>query len=138
MKYHFLTDDQFAKLLANGSPAETGKDHVPVVKLFTPDAQATWMLTEIVPDEPDIAFGLCDVGLGFPELGYVSLLELSEIRGRLELPIERDTNFEGKHPLSIYAEAARFKGQITDDPGTLEYMLKIEKTKSSPNPPQPC
>jgi hypothetical protein len=30
-----------------------------VVKLFTPDAACTWLLTELDPDDPDIAFGLC-------------------------------------------------------------------------------
>ncbi|WOS42952.1 DUF2958 domain-containing protein [Xanthomonas rydalmerensis] len=28
--------------------------------------------------------------MGFPELGWVSLQELSTVRGRLRLPIERD------------------------------------------------
>ena len=41
---------------------------------FTPDAGATWLLTEIDPDDHDHAFGLCDLGQGFPELGYVSCL----------------------------------------------------------------
>lgn len=44
-----------------------------MVKLSTPDAQATWLLTELNPTEPDIAFGLCDLGFGCPELGYVRL-----------------------------------------------------------------
>ncbi|WP_439331030.1 DUF2958 domain-containing protein [Mesorhizobium carmichaelinearum] len=34
-----------------------------MVKLFTRDAGATWLLTEIDPDDPDHAFGLCDLGL---------------------------------------------------------------------------
>lgn len=38
-------------------------DFFPVVKLFTPDAQCTWLLTELDPSEPDIAFGLCDLGM---------------------------------------------------------------------------
>lgn len=64
----FITDDQRTVLLANGRRAleEEGFDPVPVV---TPDAGATWLLTEIDPDGPDHAFGLCDLGLGCPELG---------------------------------------------------------------------
>jgi hypothetical protein len=31
------------------------------------------VLTELDPGAADIAFGLCDLGLGFPELGSVSL-----------------------------------------------------------------
>ena len=35
------------------------------------------------------AFGLCDLGLGCPELGYVSLNELRTVRGKLRLPIRQ-------------------------------------------------
>jgi hypothetical protein len=53
-------------------------DFEPVVKLFTPDGNATWLLTELNPDFDHLAFGLCDLGLGEPELGYVSLHELAD------------------------------------------------------------
>jgi hypothetical protein len=56
------------------------------MKLFTPDEGATWLLSELDPDEPDIAFGHCDLGLGYPELGEVSIAELESIRGPLGLP----------------------------------------------------
>jgi hypothetical protein len=36
-------------------------------------------MIELNPDL-DLAFGLCDVGLGDPELGYESLAELSSAR----------------------------------------------------------
>lgn len=77
------------RLLANGQKAATGNavDPYPVVKIFTPDANATWLLTEIDPHEPDRAFGFCALGLGEPELGYVSLSELASLRGRFELPV---------------------------------------------------
>jgi hypothetical protein len=39
------------------------------MKLFTPDAAATWLISEVDPDDPDRLFGLCDLWLGFPELG---------------------------------------------------------------------
>lgn len=65
-------------------------DPAPLVKLFTPDAGATWLLTEIDPGDHDHAFGLCDLGLVMPELGWVSLQELATVRGRLGLPVERD------------------------------------------------
>jgi Protein of unknown function (DUF2958) len=53
----------------------------PVVKLFTADGNATWLLSELNPDI-DLAFGLCDLVLGEPELGYVSLVELAAARSR--------------------------------------------------------
>lgn len=116
-----LTAEQRARLLANGRanrradglPRERGcVDHVPVVKLFTPDGAATWLLSELDPDDPDRAFGLCDLGFGCPELGYVSLAELAAVRGKLGLPVERDRWFKGDKPLSAYADAARATGRI--------------------------
>jgi len=39
--------------------------------------------------DPDIALGLADLGRGTPELGYVCMRELRELRGPLGLPVER-------------------------------------------------
>src|ERR1017187_4851733 len=78
-----ITSTQRQKLLENGRAQRAAIDRQdqvidfePVVKLFTPDGDAIWLLTELNPDI-DLAFGLCDLGLGQPELGYVSLLELA-------------------------------------------------------------
>jgi hypothetical protein len=88
-------------------------DFLPVVKLFTPDAACTWLLTELDPDDPDIAFGLCDLGMGFPELGAVSIAELEAVRGKLGLPVERDLHFMPTKTISAYADDARERGCIT-------------------------
>jgi len=57
---------------------------MPVVKLFTPDADATWLLgADRPPGDPDIAFGLCGLGMGLPELGCMRLSELAALRGML-------------------------------------------------------
>ena len=116
---NLLTTAQREQLLANGraqrQAVDAGEDAIdfnPVVKLFTPDAGCTWLLTEIDPDDTDCAFGLCDLGLGFPELGYVSLGELQSVRGKLGLPIERDRSFDADKTLSAYAEEARSAGRI--------------------------
>jgi hypothetical protein len=85
-------------------------DFKPVVKLFTPDAQCTWLLTELGLD--DIAFGLCDLGLGSPEVGFVCMREIRELRGPLGLPVERDLHFDACKTLSAYAEEARAHGRI--------------------------
>jgi hypothetical protein len=112
-----FTKTQHEQLLANCQAqivrmdnAQPDIDFKPVVKLFTPDAQCTWLLTELGLD--DIAFGLCDLGLGCPELGYVSMAELRGLRGPLGLPIERDEHFEADKPLSAYADEARTHGCI--------------------------
>jgi len=109
-----ITDEQHALLLANGleSIQSPDLDPAPVVKLFTPDAGATWLLTELDPDDHDRAYGLCDPGLGMPELGWVSLGELAAVRGRLGLPVERDLFFRGEKPLSAYARDAQLAGRI--------------------------
>lgn len=111
----FITEADHAALLANGHRTAGGEsiDPIPVVKLFTQDAQATWLLSEIDPDDEDIAFGLCDLGMGCPELGSVRLSELATVRGRLGLPIERDDHFQADKPLSAYAEEARSAGIIS-------------------------
>jgi hypothetical protein len=110
----FITDAVHAQLLANGHRTAGGEDidpH-PVVKLFTPDAGATWLLTEIDPDDEDLAFGLCDLGLCSPELGYVRISELAQVRGRLGLQIERDLNFKADKALSAYAAVARANSRV--------------------------
>jgi hypothetical protein len=113
-----ITDSLIEQLLANGCAqraamdlGETALDFKPVVKLFTPDAQCTWLLTELDPDD-GLAFGLCDLGLGQPELGYVSLAELVTVRGKRGLPVERDLHFTATKTISAYADEARARGHI--------------------------
>ena len=112
-----FTQTQTKKLLANCQEQITNNDaghsdidFKPVVKLFTPDAQCTWLLTELGND--DIAYGLGDLGLGCPELGYVALADLATVRGKLGLPVERDQHFEAEKTISAYADEARVHGRI--------------------------
>jgi hypothetical protein len=113
-----LTADIEARLLENGRKQEPVRgtddeiDFQPVVKLFTPDAACTWLLSELDPGDPDLAFGLCDLGMGFPELGCVSLAEIHAVRGRLGLPVERDLYFTADKTLAAYAEPACRLGHI--------------------------
>jgi hypothetical protein len=88
------------------------EDFRPVVKFFCPWTGATWLLTELQPDDPDVAFGLCDLGMGYPELGCVSLMELKAVRGPGGLTIERDLYFKAEKTLSAYAAEARAEGRI--------------------------
>lgn len=113
-----LPQHLFVRLLENGA-APDGTDHVPVVKFFDPCGAATWLITEAVPHEPDTLFGLCDLGMGFPELGYVSLTELKSVKGRLGIGLERDVFFSACFPLSIYAQAARTAERIVEDDAAL-------------------
>lgn len=109
-----LLDEHKTALALNGRRiAETGNDDLkPVVKLFTPDANCTWLLVSTEPDDPDIAYGLCDLGHGCPEIGSVRLSEIAELRGFLGLPVERDVYFTPAFTLSEYADNARTDGWI--------------------------
>lgn len=71
---------------------EKGLDAIVYAKFFMVDAHWTWYATEF--DGEDIFFGF--VRGDFPELGYFSLSELEQIRGRLGLPVERDRYFRAK------------------------------------------
>jgi hypothetical protein len=109
-----ITSAQRQKLLENGRAHRAALDQKtdainlePVVKIFTPDGNATWLLTELDPNGEHLAFGLCDLGLGEPELGYVSLHELAAARGPLGLPLERDLYFTPRRTIAAYAEVAR-------------------------------
>jgi hypothetical protein len=104
-----------ARLIENGRTSEEQDrfDPFPVVKLFTPDAAATWLITEAYSEGSDVRlFGLCDLGLGSPELGYLMLSEIEDVRGMLGLPVERDMPFRDEHRLRTYARIARHAGRI--------------------------
>ena len=117
-----ILESQRAEMLANwergcelaAADRDAEHDPRPVVKLFNPCGAQTWLLTELIEYEHDtVAFGLCDLGQGFPELGYVSLSELAEVKlmgGALY--IERDEHFTASKTLSQYAEAARIARRI--------------------------
>lgn len=113
-----ILDSQKRRLLNNGAVnlahrLEDGKteDFRPVVKLFNPCGAATWLLSEL-DEDGDTAFGLCDLGHGSAELGYVSLAELASVRLPYGLYIERDIHFNAKKLLSEYATRARELGRI--------------------------
>ena len=106
-----LTADLKRQLLQNNLFRDD--DHIPVVKYFLPGTGCTWLITELERDE-DTLYGLCDLGMGEPELGYVSLTELQSVRSRMGLSVERDLHWSGKARLSAYARAARASGRIVD------------------------
>jgi hypothetical protein len=91
---------------------EKNPDPQVVVKFFNPCGAATWYITEGNwegeptngnPGEDFTMFGLCDLGMGFPELGYVSLNEMKAVRLPFGLGIERDLHWTPQ-PLSVIKE----------------------------------
>lgn len=111
-----ITEDERQRLLAHGHARANGKagDPPPVVRLFTPDAHATWLLASLDPADGDTAFGICDVGIGMPELGTIKLSDLASIVGPLKRPVMRDRYFQATRTLSEYLRLAQENGSIVD------------------------
>ena len=64
-------------------------------KMFNPIGAATWYISEAEDLGDDLRmFGWCDMGMGYPELGYVMLSEMAAYVGPLGLGIERDIFFD--------------------------------------------
>ena len=126
-----LTQDQRARLIANG---QRRGDHAPVVKFFNPVGAATWLLSEL-DEDGDTLFGLCDLGFGCPEMGSASLAEIAAVKLPFGLAIERDLHFEGRFPLTVYADAARLCGGITEDGARLEAAAVARAQEDSALPP---
>ena len=126
-----LTQDQRVQLIANG---QSRGDHTPVVKFFNPVGSGTWLFSEL-DEDGDTLFGLCDLGFGCPEMGSASLAEIAAVTLPFGLTIERDLCFEGRFPLTIYADAARVAGSITEDEGRLEATVVARASDLSELPP---
>jgi hypothetical protein len=88
------------------------KDQVMVqLKLFNPNGAGTWYITEYNPEEK-LAFGFATLGdPEMAELGYISIQELEEYRGRMGLGIERDIHFDPM-PLSEVMETVKSGGHV--------------------------
>lgn len=122
-----ITEEIAAALDSNAKQALEDElfDPIPCVKFFNPAGAGTWIISERNPDNPDILFGLCDLGMGFPELGSVTLSELEGVQGPWGLKIERDLYFIPEHTLRTYAEAAHQNGCIVE---TKEALDKAKET----------
>ncbi len=91
------------KLVKNGYDAMR-----PVCKLFTPDAQCTWLITGI--DKNGLLCGYADLGFGCVEWGSLFTIEqIQKLRGKLGLPVERDKWFKDD-PSVDYFEKTTLKG----------------------------
>lgn len=111
-----ITEDERERLLAHGQARAAGRaiDPLPVVRLFTPDAHATWLLAALDPADGDTAWGVVDLGISMPELGSVKLSDLASIVGPRKQPVMRDRYFAAVRPLSEYLRLAQENGSIVD------------------------
>ena len=84
-------------------------DFSPVAMFMAPPA-AVWLVTEMMSDDSGNPhfFGLCDLGVGSPELGYVSASDLDEVGARLA------AGWQPSGTLSEYADAANSARRIVE------------------------
>ncbi len=116
---NFINQPDRDQLIANGKKNPDihtirDNDFEPVVKLYSETSAATWLLTEIDARNPDLAWGLCDVGDGKPEFGSVSLKELEERREALDVGVKHLDGWKAKGKLSQYLAAAITAGHIVE------------------------
>lgn len=116
MTQPLVSAEQRAQLLAIGAARAAGQmiDPLPAVRLFTPDAHATWLLVALDPADGDTAWGLIDLGIGMPALGTVKLSDLASIVGPQRRPVLRDLYFRAARPLSEYVRLSQRDGSIPD------------------------
>ena len=110
-----FTTEQIEIMFANSRQTKIDHigNHFPVVSLRILGTDMHWLLSELNPDFPNIAFGLCDLGLGFPEIGYVDLDELEQAMLRRKGCIfVTDPKFKATKSLLDYASDARDVGFI--------------------------
>ena len=108
-----LTESIENKLKANWKKSLMEEEELPVkpvVKFFNPAGAGTWLIADI--DDEGRMFGLCDLGVGCPELGYVSIQELESVDVGFGLKIERDIHWEADKTLQEYAIDANEDGYI--------------------------
>lgn len=114
-----LTREQLERLDSNGramdATLEAGEpepDLWPVVRIEA--GRAAWLLVAIPDDEPGEypggvrGYGLCDLAMGFPEVGAVHLGEIADAGGRA-VP-----GWTARGPLSAYVDAADSAGAIVE------------------------
>lgn len=122
----YFTEDEYKQLLENGADYREENDYPPVAKLFMTNTNCVWLINKLDPEDPDIAFGLCDLGMGSPEIGYVSISELEDAQNHLHR-LEHDLHFQGKYPLMVYARATSSAEEIIADEPTLKrFNPKLE------------
>lgn len=115
-----FTPEQYNLLMEHGRIANRDKDNAPVAMLTLPGTAMVWLISEIDPEEPTMAFGLCDLGMGCPELGYVSLKELTSVRHPVfGTTVYNNPFFKTNYPMSAHAAAARAHQEIVWDENTV-------------------
>ena len=113
-----ITRQQRQQLLANGRAGREARrgglafDPFPVVQLVSQDEWPRWLLSEIDPQNPDRAFGICDLGDAPPQLGTVSLRGVGVLKAVLGIDVRQPRGFIADLSVSEYLECLRVHGRI--------------------------
>ncbi len=106
-----ITQAQARALLVNGVAArrERNFDPYPIVKLIAPWIDTVWLLSDAMPEDPDYVFAVRLVNDGSPDLRYVHLSKLAEMRGPKGETVECDAAFVADKTLASYVQEAHQK-----------------------------
>ncbi|PLP97919.1 DUF2958 domain-containing protein [Cupriavidus pauculus] len=116
MEQSLITAAQRAQLIANGREARNRMVHDfhPVVRLYTPDARATWLLAAIDPNDEDLVYGLCDIGIGMPSLDRIKVSVLEALAGPCGRRVLNDRYFRPTRTLGEYTSLSQANGSIVE------------------------
>ena len=111
-----LTKEQHDMLIQNGRHIETyGDDDVmPVTKLFSSDGNQTYLLFAVDDCDHDLAYALCDLGVGTPEIGTIRLSKVANGQTSFGLSVEFDPNWKPTMSMHEYIEKARKDGRLRE------------------------
>src|SRR3546814_17528099 len=93
-----------------------------------PISAASWLLTELDPDDPDLAYGLCHLGLGAPKLDHVRLSLLAEVAGGA---VSCDVDFVAFQSLQSYLDESRNIRRIRPRRATPQLRKTVSNRKSA-------
>jgi len=110
-----LTAEQRKQLLVNGAARndDPERDFVPLVLITVPGTHIRWLIAAIDPEEPDVAWGVGDLGLGAVEVGTVYLTQLFKPPAA-HLKVVNTPNFVGQYTTSEYARRGKLMGGLED------------------------
>ncbi len=126
---NLFTDEQLEQMRENGKPENHGKDHVPVGFLLSTRTRNQYLLTELSPDHPHLAYGILDIRNVGIDIGFIDLMELARqaiLTEQLENPdslIPDCGAFRGTHKLSEYLKASQIKGFLYTNDSAHLYLV---------------
>lgn len=123
-----LTKEQIEKLKQIGLSEKENEEQVPLVMLHLANKDAYWLFSCIVSGTEQMAYGIFEIGLGSPELGYFDLRDIDDLKFTSGVAIENDLEFKGEHSLIKYAEIAHMKA-------FQEQGKRISETPNESKPP---